>query len=115
MGWAEYKRTIANARLLVSAYREASTGSLALLDGYRMGKQVLLSDSEWNGAKQVFGPYGNYFRWDSRGALKEAVKELTFTRKTFSLESYRSWVDDNYGEPAFARAFADRMRKVVGC
>lgn len=112
MSWAEYKRTIANARLLVSAYREASTGSLALLDGYRLGIDVLVSDSEWNGAGEIFGDRAMKFLWDDRKSLKDSINFLA-NRKLVRLTT--NWPDNTYGEPAFARAFADRIRKVVGC
>lgn len=116
LSWPEYKRTIANARLLVSAYKEASTGSLALLDGYRLGKRVLLSDSEWNGGKHILGRKGYYFSWESRSSLRDSVYHLvsTYTPKGVTeTELSRAWVDERYGEPVFAKVVADRLREVV--
>jgi hypothetical protein len=63
--WPKFQKTVAGARLLVSAYYEASTGGLTLLEGYRLGKPVLLSGSPRNGASEYFGDRAYYFEWNS--------------------------------------------------
>lgn len=113
LSWEDYKRTISNARLLVSAYKEASTGSLALLDGYRLGKRVLLSDSEWNGGKYLFGERSGYFQWDDRDSLKRCLHNASTLPLLIRKQSRTEWVDETYGEPAFARVVAERLREVV--
>lgn len=116
--WAEYKKAVCSARLLVSAYREASTGSLALLDGYKLGKTVLVSDSEWNGARDVFGDRGYRFDPDNPNDLKRSIKyacEMTEAcGPKRDVAERRAWVEDTYGEAAFARRVADNLGRLCG-
>jgi len=116
MPWDEYRKTIAGARLLVSAYREASTGSLALLDGYRLGKTVLVSDSEWNGARDLFGYRASRFAWNDYNELKQRIDVFARYPSTarFNEAERATWVEDTYGEAAFARRVADNLGRLCG-
>lgn len=116
--WDEYRDTIANAALLVSAYHEASTGSLALLDGYALGKPILLSDSKWNGGKEIFKYRAYYFNSDSSDNrnLKAWISDLSRARHDSGseLRARVNWVEANYGEAAFAERVAAGLRRVCG-
>ncbi len=116
--WPEYKKAVCSARLLVSAYREASTGSLALLDGYKLGKTVLVSDSEWNGARDLFGTRAHKFRFEDAAHLREEIQELYHRPDRYEFgynEPERAaWVRDTYGEAAFARRVADNLGRLCG-
>lgn len=118
--WDEYRRTVAGARVLASAYREASTGSLALFDGYALGKHVLLSDSEWHGGRDLFGDRAGvtYFRWDDPDDFAAKVRRLAHDPlpdpDSAQVLNRREWVEHTYGEAAFARRVADNLRRVCG-
>lgn len=113
LSWNEYRRTIANARLLVSAYAEASTGSLALLEGYRLGKPVLLCDSPLNGGVDYFGDRAAYFRWNDRADLKAKLQLLYDRPGCNSAPFADAWVRGQYGEAAFARRAAARLKEIM--
>ena len=117
LGWDHYRHTIANAGLLVSAYREASTGSLALLEGYRLGKPVLLSNSEWHGGRDHFGDRARYFQWDDPKSLRYNIADWYANRDALEYwedpAECREWVEENYSEKAFARRMSEALRKVV--
>jgi len=113
LSWDDYRRTIANARLLVSSYYEASTGSLALLEGYRLGKPVLLSDSPWHGGRDLFGDRATYFRWDDEQEFA-ATLNIVYQAGVTAPEDSAYWAEATYGETAFAHRMAERLREVVG-
>ena len=72
----EYKHYILNCEFLASEYAESSTGGLSLLEGYYHGKDVLISDSKFSGAREIFQDRGVYFRGDYREDLKAQIKHL---------------------------------------
>lgn len=111
--WEEFKKVIAGARLLVSAYQEASTAGLTLLEGYYLGKTVLLSDSLRNGGRDYFGDRASYFKWDSRRELTEQVSFLYNSPLVSSREEAAGWVKETYSEAAMARPMAARLRELV--
>ena len=57
----EFQKKIAECSFLVCEYHEASTGGLTLIEGYRLGKPVLVSDSKYMGARDYFGDRAIYF------------------------------------------------------
>lgn len=116
--WDEFKRTIAGARLLCSGYYEASTGGLTLLEGYALGKPVLLSNSPYMGAVDYFGDRGNYFQWDSRDALREKLYTCFHGAEAGYLQHFsperRKWVEETYNDANFAKGCAEVIRRVAG-
>jgi hypothetical protein len=68
----DFKRAILGARLLVSAYSEASTGGLTLLEGLALGKPSLCNSMRYNGAREYLGSNAAYFDGTERG-LREAI------------------------------------------
>jgi hypothetical protein len=50
----EYEEAVLNASLIVTEYREASTGGLTLLEAFERGKKILFCDSEYMGANDYF-------------------------------------------------------------
>lgn len=114
--WEEFKRAVAGARLLVSAYEEASTGGLTLLEGYYLGKPVLLSDSPRMGARDYFGekrPGVGYFKWDSPAHLKVMIDVMRGFRPGWSEEVGREWITATYSDAAMARRMATRLREML--
>lgn len=62
LSFEEYKETVLKSAFLVLEYMEASTGGLTLLEGYYHGKNILLSDSIYQGGKDYFGDRAYYFK-----------------------------------------------------
>jgi hypothetical protein len=72
----QYRDTILNCAFLVTEYREASTGGLTLLEGYYHGKNILLSDSKYQGGNDYFGDRAYYFKDGDFEDFKEKVQML---------------------------------------
>ncbi len=114
--WGEYQKTISGATLLVSAYDEASTGGLSLLEGYYLGKPVLISDSPWLGASDYFGDRAAYFHAGDRDHLREQIRRLYEDRRTpdpASLRVARNWVETTYSNAAMAARMVRRLQEVL--
>jgi hypothetical protein len=76
LDYTEYKKNILSCAFLVTEYMEASTGGLTLLEGYYHGKQVLLSDSKYQGGRDYFGDRAFYFKDGDYEDFKDKVKFL---------------------------------------
>lgn len=113
--WDVFQVTVAGAGLLVSAYNEASTGGLTLLEGYAHGVPVLVSDSPYQGANDYF-PEDQPNFWTFKAGDKEDLKVMVeyCVRQMRQRHDSRSWVEREYGVAAFARRLADGFRRVLG-
>lgn len=74
VSYEEYQDAVAGCRFLCAPLYELSTGGLSLMEGYRLGKPVLLSDSEWNGGADYFGSRATYFRYGHVEDFKAALR-----------------------------------------
>ena len=111
LGWEEFKRTIAQCKFLISAYYEASTGGLTLLEGLWHGKPCLLSDSPRNGNIDYLGNFGwaRYFKWDNPLQMRQELRRMYDDPPVFSLDSARDYITKNFSEDAMARKMASRF------
>ena len=71
----DFQKMIAECSFLVCDYHEASTGGLTLIEGYRLGKPVIVSDSKYMGARDYFGDRAIYFNDNSYEDFKQTIKE----------------------------------------
>lgn len=114
--WDEFRSAVAYSSLLVSAYEEASTGGLTLLEGYWHGVPVLCSNSPRNGAIDYFGRRASYFQWNDKHDLAHKIAGILacdFDPSDF-IESRRKWIESEYSERAFAKRIAVRLRELSG-
>jgi hypothetical protein len=107
---ADYRRVVSRCRFLVNHYHEASTGGLTLLEGYYMGKPVLNSDSEWNGAADYFaGREGvRTFRAGDREDFKRQLLGMRDDPPRVPADA-RDWVTEHFSD---RRMVDDMMRRV---
>lgn len=110
----EFRRTVAEARIIVSAQHEASTGGLTLLEGYALGKPVLLSNSPYHGAVDYFDNRATYFQWDSLEDLKQRLKQLWDDPPKLNRTECYTWVRNNFSEDNLAADLAANFREVLG-
>jgi glycosyltransferase involved in cell wall biosynthesis len=109
--WDEFRWLVANARLLVSAYFEASTGGLTLLEGYWHGVPCLLSDSPRHGGQDYLHDRADYFRWDDRGELESGIRRLFDGPRRVNVSEARPWITREYSQKAFARRLAAQFAR----
>jgi hypothetical protein len=79
--WDDYKKFIANSSFIICPWYEASTGGMSLMEGYNIGKEILICDSPYMGAKDYFGDRAHYFQ-PNYDSLKEQIKYMWATRPT---------------------------------
>ena len=76
LNYEQYQQTVLQCSFLVTEYNEASTGGLTLLEGYYHGKNILLSDSIYQGGKDYFGDRAYYFKDGDFEDFKEKIQML---------------------------------------
>jgi hypothetical protein len=108
--YAEYKDMVASCKFLVSHFQEASTGGLTLLEGYYLGKPVLVSNSEWNGAQDYFGNRATYFRHDT---FKHWLSVMYDNPRPVP-EDHRQWVIDNFSDKRMISDIEERINANIG-
>jgi hypothetical protein len=91
LSYSEYKSRVLSCSFLVTEYMEASTGGLTLLEGYYNGKDVLISDSIYQGASDYFGDRAYYFKQGDYEDFKNKIKMLYEKQDTIDLEDRRNW------------------------
>jgi glycosyltransferase involved in cell wall biosynthesis len=116
---AEFRRALAGASVVVSPYREASTGGLAVLEALRLGKNVLVCDSPMNGAAEYLSSGSE--RWGCRflmGASTDSVAaeiracwDLNYLNTPREIALQRAWVDANFSDASFSRKLAKALRE----
>ena len=70
-----FRKVIAECTFMCTEYHEASTGGLTLLEGYKLGKPVVISDSEYMGAQDYFENKAIYFNDNDYEDFKRVIKE----------------------------------------
>lgn len=109
--WDTFRTLVAQAGCLVSAVEEASTGGLTLLEGYRLGKPVVVPVMGRNGAENYLCGAGGErdgvyrFVWNSAVDLRKALRQALAADPPgpAAVEARREWVDKTYSVTAFAR------------
>lgn len=120
----EFRKAIINARVLVSVYDEASTGGLTLMEGYRLGKPVVITDAPLNGAKEYFeGAPGRVHIVNHNSllpSLRQAIRAAWLSAEDESTRitgqeklDMKQWIDSKYSDDAFAQRLAVEFRRIV--
>ncbi len=112
--WNEFKKVVAGASLIVSAQEEASTGGLTLLEGYALGKLVLVSNSPRHGGRDYFGDRAATFQWDQPASLDNMIRNLLHFRKEnpdWKPPECMDWVTRTYNDREFAKQIADTIKE----
>ena len=71
----EFQKMIAECSFMCTEYHETSTGGLTLLEGYKLGKVSVVSDSPYEGASDYLGDRAIYFDDNSYEDFKRVIKE----------------------------------------
>lgn len=106
--YANYQKTISNCRLIVNHYTEASTGGLTLLEAYALGKPVLCTDSEWNGAGEYFADRAYYFRHGDVRSFQERLRQLYDDPPKPPRDCYE-WVQRHFSHEAMVKRISERL------
>lgn len=110
-GYEAYKEEVANCRAMVSPLQELSTGGLSLLEGYALGKPVMLNGALTHGGRDYFGSRADYFygREDLRRKIRRFYEEPP-TVKTNS----KDWVEEKFSDERMVRDILRRIEARFG-
>tara|TARA_Y100000592_G_scaffold28506_1_gene45309 strand:+ start:8014 stop:8997 length:984 start_codon:yes stop_codon:yes gene_type:complete len=103
-----FKKLLTDCSFIVSAKFEVSTGGISLLEAYNCGKPVLISDSKFNGANDIFGDRAFKFKYYSYEHLKECLNYLWKTRPKLDMEECK-----NFCKQFTSDAMVKRIYEVV--
>lgn len=106
MPYRDYQELVAGCKFMVSQLYEASTGGLSLLEGYHIGKPVLINASALNGAGEYFGSRAEYF--DSYEDLKTKLL-MMFHEPIPIATDHRTWVVDNFSSQLMVKRIKERI------
>lgn len=101
VSYREYQEAVAHCRFLCAPLYELSTGGLSLMEGYYHGKPALISDSEWNGARDYFGDRATYFRHGDVEHFKQLLSQMhehSGPRVGAAREERRAWITENFSD-----------------
>ncbi len=90
---AAFQKVVASCRLMCNEYYEASTGGLTLLEGYRLGKPVIISNSPYMGAKDYFGDRAIYFDHNDYENFKKILKHTWENAPKLNVDECRAFTD----------------------
>lgn len=76
LSWAGYQSIVTRCKFIVSPLYEMSTGGLTIVEGYYLGKPVLLPDSPWHGGKDYMKERATYFKHDDYEDFKKKLKAM---------------------------------------
>jgi len=76
MSTSEFQKVIAECSFMCCEYHEMSTGGLTLLEGHRLGKVSVISDSPYQGGRDYLGDRAIYFNDNSYEDFKNTIKEV---------------------------------------
>lgn len=112
--WDLFRYVVQNAKLLISTYKEASTGGLTLIEGLWHGIPSLCCNSPYNGVSEYMGHRGSYFEWNNLEDLKKRITDmLTNPPEMPSEELRREWITREYSDNTFAVRLSQHLKDVV--
>jgi len=113
----KYKTTILQCSFLVTDYMEASTGGLTLLEGYYHGKDILISDSIYQGAKDYFGERAFYFK---DGDIDDYIKNFKMLQEKsynyllseYELKERKTYCNTNFSTDSISDNILSRLHNL---
>jgi len=105
----EFRKVLASCSFQVSPYYEMSTGGLMILEGYYLGKPVLLSNSPYQGGGEYLGDRAEYFQHDDFEDLKRKIKDMWENPCTVASD-HKEWMRENYSEDRIAKDIHNRLQ-----
>lgn len=106
--YEDYQKLVAGCRVIVSHYKEASTGGLSLLEAYHLGKRVLLTDSPWNGAVEFFGNRAVLFPHDNYPLFRDTLKNV-MGNPGYVAPDHREWVREHFSDERMLGEILERL------
>lgn len=119
LSFEEYKKRVLTCSFLVLDYMEASTGGLTMMEGYYHGKNILLSDSLYQGGRDYWGDRAYYFRdGDFTDYLNKFTmlyeQSLNYKLTDEALNERKKYVRDNFTIDVMVDNIISRLNELNG-
>jgi hypothetical protein len=105
--YEEYQDAVAGCRFICAPLYELSTGGLSLMEAYRLGKPVLISDSEWNGGRDYFGRRAYYFKHGNEENFARMIAGM-WCGSTMASD-HKEYIETNFSDK---RMVDDMLRRI---
>lgn len=112
LGWEDWKKTVAECTFIVSDHKEASTGSLSIVEAKYLGKPTLCNGSEYSAAKEYLWHNGEYFK--TYDELKEKIQWMWENRKVIETKSVRKFLEREYSPETMAQRIHKKLCDIKG-
>ena len=111
----QFQKVIAGCSFMCTEYHDASTGGMTLMEGYRLGKPVVTSDSKYMGARDYFGEKAIYFDDNSYENFKDTIKEVWENTPRLSRKECTEFIDThNPSLEEMVTAMVERLKVLSG-
>ena len=91
----EYRKLLAECSFMVCDYHETSTGGLGLMEGLKLGKVSVISDSPYQGAHDYLGDKAICFDDNSYDDFKKVLKQVWENTPKLDLDKCREFCDSH--------------------
>jgi hypothetical protein len=97
----EYKKVLSECSFVVCPWYEASTGGQGLIEGYCLGKPVVVCNSPYMGAQDYFGKLAIYYE-PTYESMKEVIKNTWCDTPILDRKECEEFCVANYSPEAMA-------------
>lgn len=101
---------MAGCRFNCVPYHENSTGGLALIQTYYLGKPTLISNSPYQGGNEYIGDRAIQFQWDNYEDLKRKLVQTYENPPKVDIEEARRWINKKYSKLAMGKQMHERLK-----
>ena len=91
----EWRRILAGCTFICTEFHEASTGGLSLIEAHNLGKNVVISDSKYMGARDYLGDRAIYFKDGDYEDFKRVITETYKNPPKLDKAECEKWVKEN--------------------
>jgi hypothetical protein len=119
LSFESYKENVLKCSFLVLDYMEASTGGLTMLEGYYHGKDILFSDSLYQGGRDYFGDRAYYFKDKDIDDYIEKFKflyekSLNYEISDYEMQERKQFIINNYTIDVMTRNVVLNLKELNG-
>jgi len=105
----EYLQKMSECSFIICPWYEASTGGQGLMEGYYLGKPVVVCDSPYMGTLDYFGNRAIYYK-PTYESMKEVIKNTWNNTPILDRENCKKYALENFIPEIMAKEIAARLR-----
>jgi glycosyltransferase involved in cell wall biosynthesis len=109
----DFQRVIAECSFTCCEVHEMSTGGLTLLEGLRHGKPAVVSNSEYEGARDYLGDMGIYFNDKNYEDFKQTIKETWESTPKLDVNKCIQHCNSHVSKEQYVENMINRMTSLI--